>query len=185
MKVYTKTGDKGETSLFGGKRVPKNNKRIEAYGTCDELIAFLGRSRDELPKILNSDNQLLHQIQSEVFSISAHLANEDPDSKFLPELSQSLIEKIENRIDDIQKELPVLKNFIIPGGCAESSMLHIARTVCRRAERMVVSLEANEVPQLPHMIMVLNRTSDYLFVLSRMVTKVCGGEEDIWLPIKK
>lgn len=185
MNIYTKTGDQGETSLFGGSRVPKDNLRIEAYGTCDELIAFIGRCRDELPKVLDSDNILLHQIQSEIFSIGAHLANEDAESKHLPALSEELVEQIERRIDDIQKDLPELKNFIIPGGCSSASMVHIARTVCRRAERRIVTLDAQDVKQMPHMIKVLNRASDYLFVLARMVVKVSGAEEEKWNPFNR
>lgn len=185
MNIYTKTGDKGETSLFGGKRVPKNHERIEAYGTCDELNSFLGRVKDEIEQKCGIDFQLISEIQSCIFSIGAHLANEDTQSKFLPDLDNGLINSLEKRIDAIQNQLDPLKNFVLPGGCAEASMVHISRTVCRRAERKLIGFNEEVIPNLLFMIQVLNRTSDYLFVLARYVTKEYGGKEQKWIPANK
>lgn len=178
MKIYTKTGDQGTTSLLGGTRVLKSNIRIEAYGTVDELNAHLGLLKDyELATSLR--NSLL-RIQHELFDIGAYLACETNPEKFNLKLIGELhIQKLEMEIDQMEKELTPLKNFILPGGHPAVSQCHIARCVCRRAERNVIHLnEYQEVSGL--IIRYLNRLSDYLFVFARKLAKYFGIQEVIW-----
>lgn len=173
FKVYTKTGDKGETGLFGGKRLPKSHLRIESYGTVDELNSYIGLVKDYY------DLAVLKEIQDRLFSIGGMLAT-DPDKKMMElDLSDKDIKILETFIDQWEEELPALKNFILPGGHSTVSFCHIARCVCRRAERRVVALAMEEeVPAL--IVQYLNRLSDFLFVLSRKIGKDLGVSEVIW-----
>jgi cob(I)alamin adenosyltransferase len=172
MKIYTRTGDKGETSLFGGARVAKNDPRIEAYGTIDELSSHLGVARAawrEAPV----DAQL-HQAQLDLFEIGAHLAS--PGTSRFPGVDPAHIVELEAGIDAMESELTPLKTFILPGGTLAAAQLHVARTVCRRAERLVVALGSDEVG----VIIYLNRLSDYLFVAARFANKRLGVEDVPW-----
>jgi cob(I)alamin adenosyltransferase len=182
MKVYTKTGDKGETSLFGGQRVSKGDLRIHAYGTVDELNSYIGLLRD-----LCSDkirNTQLIRIQDRLFTLGALLATESETAKKrLPKISIEDIEFLEGAIDAMEQTLEPIKTFILPGGHPTVSYCHISRCVCRRAERLSVEL-AEEVEVEALVIQYLNRLSDYLFVLSRFLTKILDAKEIPWLPEK-
>ncbi len=180
MKIYTKKGDTGETSLIGGTRVAKYHIRVEAYGTVDELNVCIGLVADQQPD--SATLKILRQIQDRLFTIGASLAS-DPDTSnmIIPDLKESDIEILESEIDKMEKELTPLKNFILPGGHTTVSFCHLARVVCRRAERIVTSLaDANEVH--PLIIKYLNRLSDYLFVLARKFSHDLGAEEIEWKP---
>ena len=171
MKIYTRTGDRGETSLFGGARVPKNDARIEAYGTIDELNSHLGVVRVTWP-----DDQLLN-VQRDLFDIGAHLAS--PGTSRFAGVEASRIEQLERAIDTMEAELAPLKSFILPGGTGTAAQLHVARTVCRRAERLVVALHDND-PATQSSIAYLNRLSDYLFVAARFANKREGVDDVPW-----
>lgn len=177
MKIYTRKGDKGQTSLIGGNRVSKTHVRIEAYGTVDELNSVLGVIRDTAE--YSSVDQFLINIQNLLFTIGSELASA-PDSKMVvPMLEEHHIEELEKEMDRMNEHLPELKNFIIPGGDLASSHCHVARCVCRRAERRVVALaEETEVDE--KIIRYLNRLSDYLFTLARYFTHRHNGEETVW-----
>ena len=182
MKIYTKKGDSGTTSLLGGNRVPKHHLRIEAYGTVDELNSHIGMLRD-----LNDDpkvQDILLNVQDRLFTLGSHLALEKEDSKMkLPELFESDVKYLEDEIDSMEEELPEMRNFLLPGGHQLISSTHIARCVCRRAERSSVHLsEFHKVDEL--IIRYLNRLSDYLFVLSRKFTKDLDAKEIPWQPKK-
>lgn len=179
MKIYTKTGDKGETSLIGGVRVKKSNLRIEAYGTVDELNSWIGVIRN-INEVANP--QLFQKIQDILFTIGSHLASHPEKGRMkLPEILDSDIETLENDIDRMENELHPLKTFILPGSSLQNGYCHIARTVCRRAERCVVELSLSEnVEEI--IIRYLNRLSDHLFVLSRYVTLKQNGEDIPWQP---
>lgn len=181
FKIYTKTGDKGETGLFGGKRLPKYHLRIEAYGTVDELNAHLGLVRDSLGDEATRD--FLKEIQDRLFTIGANLASDPDKAMNTPDLLDSDIEALEQQMDQMDAHLPPLKNFILPGGHPSVSYCHIARTVCRRAERQVVALAANE-PVEEILLRYLNRLSDYFFVLSRKMAQDLGVEEVSWFARK-
>jgi cob(I)alamin adenosyltransferase len=177
MKIYTKTGDAGTTGLFGGKRLPKNHLRIEAYGTVDELNSYVGLVRD----VATNDEirDLLKSVQDRLFTIGSNLAS-DPDKNVItPDLNVADIEALEQAIDQMNEELPALRNFILPGGHTTVSFCHIARCVCRRAERLTVALHENE-PVEALILKYLNRLSDYLFVLARKLGKDLGSEEISW-----
>ncbi len=178
MKIYTKTGDKGTTSLLSGRRVNKNNIRIEAYGTIDELNSWIGVVRDKAPETYKAE---LITIQNELFTIGSHLAN-DPkkESSFsLPEINNDNVLRLESLMDEMNLKLPEMKNFVLPGGHETVSFTHLARCVCRRAERKIVDLMENQgVEEL--IIQYVNRLSDYLFVLSRALSKECLAEEIPW-----
>lgn len=180
MKIYTKTGDKGKTSLLGGTRVPKNNLRIETYGTVDELNSYLGLVSD-----LDSDAErknFIRNIQSRLFTIGSSLAAETERAKdFKPDLEENDVLLLENAIDKMNEELPPMTNFIIPGGHQLVSTTHIARTVCRRVERLVIKLSETEEVETA-VIIYLNRLSDYLFVLSRKQAFDLKVEEVPWKP---
>jgi len=178
FKIYTKAGDKGETALLGGTRVPKNHIRIEAYGTVDELNSWIGHIKDELPEI-----EELYDIQNYLFTIGSHLAmTPSKDVKMnLPSLDNNQISRLEKLIDKMDESLEPLKNFVLPGGDPTASKIHIARCVCRRAERMAVSLAYAENTD-EGIVTYLNRLSDYLFVLSRFVLAKNKGKEQIWTP---
>ena len=164
MKIYTKSGDAGATSLIGGTRVPKNHPRVEAYGSVDELIAHIGVVKVYLTNAATS--ALLQQIQETLMTVSAHLAN-DGSFKKLPPISEESIALLETSMDAMQEQLSPLSSFVIPGPPAAAAFGQVARTVCRRAERAVVALGADAVSQ--QVIIYLNRLSDFLFVLSRWV----------------
>ncbi|MBK8807723.1 MAG: cob(I)yrinic acid a,c-diamide adenosyltransferase [Bacteroidales bacterium] len=181
MKIYTKGGDKGTTSLFGGTRVPKYHIRLEAYGTVDELNAHIALLRDSV-----SDRELeeiLLQIQYRLMSVCASLANETVDKQNrIPEINEGDIVFLESQIDLIDSQLEPLKSFVIPGGHPVASICHIARTVCRRSERNIVKLsEEVEVSEL--IIKYINRLSDYLFILSRKLVKIIKKMKFLGFPI--
>jgi cob(I)alamin adenosyltransferase len=180
MKIYTKTGDSGMTSLLGGKRVSKGHIRIEAYGTVDELNAYLGLLRDQ--EINRSREVLLKDIQEKLFVIGASLATVPGKDKVKkPDVYPEDIRALETEIDVMESQLEPLTKFILPGGHQVVSFCHIARTVCRRAERCVANLqEVEEVKE--NVIQYLNRLSDYLFVLGRLIAKELNVEEVTWVP---
>jgi len=183
MKIYTKTGDQGMTSLLGGTRVLKSHIRIEAYGTVDELNAHLGFLKDfEISPVVK---ERLLRIQNELFDMGAYLACEDQPAKFnLRMIREVNIERLENEIDDMEETLSPLRNFILPGGHPAVSQCHISRCVCRRAERNVIHL--NEYQKVsPFVIRYLNRLSDYLFVLARKLASDLGIQEIIWTSREK
>lgn len=181
MKVYTKTGDAGETSLIGGKRVSKNDLRIDSYGTVDELNSWVGLVRDHEEIQKKSFNQLI-EIQDRLFTIGSLLATQPDGTKMkLPTLHESDIEFLEKSIDEMNETLPPMRHFVLPGGKKILSHCHIARCVCRRAERLAVGLnESSE--QYKIAMKYLNRLSDYLFVLSRKVATDLKIEEIQWKP---
>jgi cob(I)alamin adenosyltransferase len=190
MKIYTKTGDKGTTALFGGTRVPKHDLRIESYGTVDELNSYIGLIRDQ--NIDSETIESLIKIQNELFTLGAMLAT-PPEKEVLkngkqrlniPKITILSIEYLENEIDTMNLELPPMTNFILPGGNQTVSFCHIARCVCRRAERFATALNENEVLN-PDVLTYLNRLSDYLFVLARKLTKDLLAKEIAWIPEKE
>ncbi|WP_276391326.1 cob(I)yrinic acid a,c-diamide adenosyltransferase [Eudoraea chungangensis] len=190
MKIYTKTGDEGQTSLFGGTRVPKHHIRINAYGTVDELNSWLGLLRDQ--EMDAAHQQILISIQDKLFTLGAILAT-DPEKWTLkngkerldiPKISEKDITLLESQIDLMNTSLPPMTHFILPGGHTTVSYCHISRTICRRAERMATLLNENE-PFDPLVIKYLNRLSDYLFVLGRKLSQDLKAEEIKWIPEKK
>jgi len=189
MKVYTKTGDKGQTSLFGGTRVPKYNLRIEAYGTIDELNSYIGLIRDQ--KIDKNSFDTLVKIQNELFTLGSMLATPKDKEHLkngkerlnIPKLNEEDIAFLEKEMDKMDKELLPMTHFILPGGHPTVSYCHIARTVCRRAERITVNLsETEDINSIS--ISYLNRLSDYLFVLARKLSKDNQAIEVAWIPRK-
>ncbi len=179
MKIYTKTGDSGKTSLLGGTRVSKADLRIESYGSIDELNSWLGVIRDSAPR---SFQESIKRIQNILFSIGSQLAADPEKNKMkLPEVSEEEILWLESEMDLMNELLPELKNFILPGGDLLVSYTHVARCVCRRAERCSVRL-ADVAPVSEVILKYLNRLSDYLFVLSRRFSKVKNSEETAWKP---
>jgi cob(I)alamin adenosyltransferase len=180
IKIYTKTGDKGSTSLIGGTKVPKNDIRIETYGTVDELNSWIGLINDQLNHEELRDE--LKEIQDRLFTIGSSLATDaEKESKMkLPDLNNSDIEFLEKKIDAMTAALPLMKNFILPGGHVTVSSIHITRCVCRRAERLAVNMQQHELFVDEKVIQYLNRLSDYLFTLARFVTQKLGVEEIPW-----
>ena len=180
MKIYTKTGDQGQTSLIGGVRVSKHHIRIEAYGTVDELNCYIGLIRDQ--EIKNEYKDYLKEIQDRLFTIGSSLASDPEKSKMkIPDLHEEDITFLENQMDEMTATLPELRNFILPGGHTIVSYCHLARVVCRREERITVHL--SEVSYVDEMgIRYLNRLSDYLFTLSRKIASDLGVEEYKWIP---
>lgn len=179
MKIYTKTGDAGTTSLFGGKRVSKAELRVEAYGTVDELNAHMGLLRDQK---INQKNKFLVSIQDRLFVIGSLLATVPGNTKVkIPHLTEDDIVALEKEIDAMEKNLEPMKSFVLPGGHPSVSVGHVARTVCRRAERLVVALNNHE-PVDPLVVKYLNRLSDFLFVLARWMTKKLKVKETPWRP---
>lgn len=181
VKIYTRTGDTGDTALFGGGRVAKSNLRVAAYGDVDELNSFLGFARAAAP--VDFFDVLLESIQQDLFSIGGHLATPDPDKvrKALEkaQLSDTSIAQFESAIDAADAELPALKAFVLPAGCEKAVRLHLARAVCRRAERSVVALaRTGDVP--PLFLVYLNRLSDLLFTLSRLANHRDGVGDVTW-----
>jgi cob(I)alamin adenosyltransferase len=180
MKIYTKTGDQGTTSLFGGKRVSKADLRIDSYGTVDELNSFMGLVRDQ--EVNQKRKEILIRIQNTLFIIGSILATEPGNTKVkIPSLQEDDILFLENEIDSMDAILPPLRFFILPGGHPSVSYCHIARTVCRRAERLTMALHERENTD-SLAIKYLNRLSDYLFMLSRKMTNELGAEEIAWKP---
>lgn len=185
MRIYTKTGDKGETSLLGGKRVPKNDLRIETYGTVDELNSLLGVIR--AMRISKKLDSILRKIQEDIFVLGADLASpEEKKASVPPRIGENQIADLEKVIDELEPKLPPLRNFIFPGGTPPAAYLHLARAVCRRAERCAISLKRAE-PISPSIIVYLNRLSDLLFILARWVNREVGAGEAAWkqLPAKR
>ena len=180
MKIYTKTGDQGFTGLFGGKRVSKSDVRIDTYGTVDELNSWIGLLRDQ--EVNKSRADVLVEIQDRLFTAGSILATEPNNGKVnIPELHDTDIEFLEKEIDKMESELEPMKSFILPGGHQSVSFCHVARTVCRRAERLAVEL-LDEEHVNPIVIKYLNRLSDYLFVLSRKMGKELAIDEVPWKP---
>ena len=190
MKIYTKTGDKGTTALFGGTRVPKHHIRIDSYGTVDELNSHLGLIRDQEINQLYKD--VIIDIQDRLFTVGAILAT-DPEKAILksgkerlniPKISKEDISKLEQEMDSMNASLPQMTHFVLPGGHQTVSFCHIARCVCRRTERLASALNDLE-PFLPEALTYLNRLSDYLFVLARKLSYDLQAEEVKWIPKKE
>jgi len=182
FKIYTKTGDSGSTSLIGGTKVSKSELRIEAYGTIDELNSFIGLCRD---LIVNTNaRSILQEVQDRLFTIGSALAvDPDKDSKLkIPDLHESDVILLEGQIDTMNDFLPPMKNFVLPGGHVTVSNIHIARCVCRRAERLCVRLLETSRESHPLIIKYLNRLSDYLFVLGRFIGQELNAAEIAWKP---
>ena len=189
MKIYTKTGDAGTTALFGGTRVPKHHIRIESYGTVDELNSYIGLIRDQ--KIDARSTEILTHIQNKLFTVGAILAT-PPEKETLkngkerlniPKISEEEITLLEKEMDTMNDSLPPMTHFVLPGGHPTVSHCHIARCVCRRAERMATLLN-EETPVDPRVLKYLNRLSDYLFVLARKLSKDLNANEVKWIPEK-
>jgi len=189
MKIYTKTGDKGTTALFGGTRVPKYHIRIDSYGTVDELNSHIGLIRDQ--KIDARSKEILIHIQDRLFTLGSMLAT-DPEKAMLksgkerlniPKINEENIERLETEIDRMNDDLPPMTHFVLPGGHTTVSYCHIARCVCRRAERLATLLH-HEEPIDERVLIYLNRLSDYLFVLARKLTHDLQAEEVKWIPEK-
>ena len=181
MKIYTKTGDKGKTSLIGGTRVLKNHIRIETYGTVDELNSYIGLIRDQL--IDDDSKNSLIEIQDRLFTIGSSLASDPEKSTMkIPDLNEKDITFLEQEIDKMNETLPEMKSFILPGGHQAISTAHIARCVCRRAERWCVNLQEEDLFVEPMVIKYLNRLSDYLFVLARYIGHLNGVADSPWKP---
>lgn len=189
MKIYTKTGDKGETSLYGGTRVSKAAARVESYGTLDELNAFIGLAKAEISdeKVLNQ----LQKIQFDLFTVGSEAAT--PTDKLILAngknrldlmISEEEISELEHWMDDLDAELEPLQFFILPSGGKAAASVHVCRTVCRRAERAMVHLNETEEVR-PELIKYLNRLSDYLFILARYISKISGEKEEYWNPSER
>ncbi|MCE2845789.1 MAG: cob(I)yrinic acid a,c-diamide adenosyltransferase [Sphingobacteriales bacterium] len=180
MKIYTKTGDSGETSLIGGTRVPKHHLRIETYGTVDELNSWIGLLRDQ--DVDDHSITTLLEVQDRLFTIGSRLASDPDTSRMkLPELCEDDILHLESEMDRMETELPELKSFVLPGGHTIVSYCHVARCVCRRAERLVSQLKEVS-PVEDRILRYLNRLSDYLFMLSRHFAQTLNAPETPWTP---
>ena len=180
IKIYTKTGDLGKTSLIGGTKVPKNNLRIETYGTIDELNSYIGLTNDHLSD--EHSKTTLKEIQDRLFTIGSSLAC-DPEkapAMKIPDLKENDIVLLEKEIDAMNEILPGMRSFILPGGHVAVSTTHITRCICRRAERLCVDMQEHDLFVDPLVIKYLNRLSDYLFVLARYVGHLLGVEEIPW-----
>lgn len=181
-RIYTKTGDLGKTSLIGGTKVPKSHIRIETYGTVDELNSFIGLLNDQIKD--PGSNKILREIQDRLFTIGSSLAC-DPDKEtkmILPDLKETDITILENEIDRMSGQLQPMRSFILPGGSTAVSMAHVARCVCRRAERHCVNMMEQQMFIEPLVVKYLNRLSDHLFVLARFTAYLSGVEELEWKP---
>ncbi len=180
IKIYTKTGDLGKTSLIGGTKVPKNHNRIETYGTVDELNSWIGLTCDQLTH--DHSKMILKEIQDRLFTIGSSLAC-DPDKAPLmkiPDLKETDVVLLEKEIDTMNASLPPMKSFILPGGHVAVSTIHITRCICRRAERLCVNMQEHDLFVDPLVIKYLNRLSDYLFILARYVGKLLKVDEIPW-----
>ena len=173
MKIYTKTGDKGQTSLLGGTRVSKSHQKLEAYGTVDELNSQIGM----IASVSQDHSDFLKNIQHKLFNIGSILATEKEVNYKLPSIGEQDINRLEDEIDRMNEALPALKNFVLPGGSVANAQAHIARCVCRRAERRVVALDNQNYDII---IQYLNRLSDYLFVLGRDLLRLDNKDEVVW-----
>lgn len=190
MKIYTKTGDKGETSLYGGTRVPKYHLRIDTYGTVDELNSYIGLLRSYLTD--NHTSEILLKVQNDLFTMGATLATPPEKEKLksgkdrlsITKISEKEITLLEQEIDTMETTLPQMTHFVLPGGHPTVSFCHVARSVCRRAERLIVQLHHNE-PIDDYILTYFNRLSDYLFVLARKLTFDNNVEEIPWIPPKR
>lgn len=180
MKIYTKTGDKGNTSLIGGTKVPKNDIRIDTYGTVDELNSWVGLIHDQLNDDIYTEE--LREIQDRLFTIGSALATDaEKDIKMrLPDLMETDIEFLEKKIDVMTDQLPPMKSFILPGGHVAVSSIHVTRCVCRRAERLAVSMQQHQLFIDEKIIRYLNRLSDYFFTLARYAAHRLGVQEIPW-----
>ncbi|MCH8548165.1 MAG: cob(I)yrinic acid a,c-diamide adenosyltransferase [Balneolaceae bacterium] len=182
MKIYTKKGDKGTTSLFGGASIDKSSSRIEAYGTVDELNTIIGMVISA--GTTKEGKEILNEIQKELFVLGADLATLPDKNAKIERIGKTDIERLEQRIDQLDSELPPLTSFILPGGTQAGSALHMARTVCRRAERRTVALKHQD-PISNECVIYLNRLSDLLFVMARYENQKAGVTETPWMPRKK
>lgn len=182
-KVYTRTGDQGETSLVGGVRIKKSHIRLEAYGTVDELSAHLGMLAS---MIENDEHDFIIRIQNNLFSVCTHLATDQSQTPLYPSahLAEGEIASLEERIDNLMKQLPERQGFVLPGGVPAACQAHICRTVCRRAERRIAAL-AEEAQIAPEMQQYINRLSDYLFVLAKIINFNQGKSEIVWQNVCK
>ena len=183
MKIYTKGGDKGQTSLIGGERVSKTDMRVEAYGTVDELMAFTALLADKLmgDERFNIIENQLRRIESQLMTISALLAVGKGGEDKVADLKAEATEELEAWIDQMQEQLPAITKFTIPGGDERISLCHICRTVCRRAER--AALRAAELSEINNSATIyLNRLSDYFYLLGRSITALTNSEEILWIP---
>jgi len=182
-RIYTRTGDDGTTSLFGGERVGKGNPRIDAYGTVDETNSVVGLARAHLDGEPGADrlDPVLGDIQEELFVLGADLATPVDAKPMVPRVQEKHVERLEERIDDFDADLKPLKKFVMPGGSPAGASLHSARTVCRRAERLAVQA-GTSAPINDEAVIYLNRLSDLLFVLARWANKQAGMREDTWTP---
>ncbi len=189
-KIYTRTGDKGKTSLIGGARVSKSDLRLETYGTIDELNSVIGVVIAAMARPLHARNysDYLARIQSDLFDIGSHLACEDANLRQnLPLIHEEHVEDLERKMDELSSSLPALKNFILPGGSLAAAHAHVARTVCRRAERLCVHLSETVTGTgsvEPLIIRYLNRLSDFLFILARALNWNAKEDEVLWTPRK-
>lgn len=182
FKIYTKTGDKGKTALIGGTKVAKSHIRIETYGTIDELNSYIGLVNDHITD--ETANTLLKEIQDRLFTIGSSLAC-DPEKELkmsIPDLHATDITLLETSMDKMNGELPEMRSFILPGGHVAVSTCHIARCVCRRAERLCVGMQEEGLPVEPLILQYINRLSDYLFVLARWIGHKLGVPEITWKP---
>lgn len=182
MKIYTKTGDSGSTSLYGGQRVDKDHLRIEAFGNADELNAHLGVARAAMATAdadYQEMDQLLYTMQNQLFDLGAELATPEPAAKGTSLLATAAIESLEHAIDRWETDLPPLQQFVLPGGTSSAAALHTARCVCRRCERSLVTL-AREDPVRPELVVYLNRLGDLLFVLARAANHQAGRADVPW-----
>ena len=178
MNIYTKTGDRGETSLVGGKRVSKCCQRLESYGTLDELNAHIGLLAAEAEG-MSQPSDFIHEVQSNLFTCGAYLASEDGRCECV---GADAVSALEEEIDRIEATLPPLKSFILPGGCKAAAEAHVCRTVCRRMEREVLRLKDECVDVDSTLLCYFNRLSDYFFVLARALNREAGKEERAWQP---
>lgn len=187
MKIYTRTGDRGETGLFGGRRVPKDDIRVDAYGVVDELNAVLGLCISRLEEDRETDiSERLRTVQADLFTLGSHLATPAPEdggrhNDHVPPLPAERIAEMEGWIDEVEAETPPLRNFILPGGTEAAARLHLARTVCRRAERRLVTLMRSATIE-PEVGIYLNRLSDLLFTLARCANHRAGTVDVPWAP---
>jgi cob(I)alamin adenosyltransferase len=182
LKIYTKTGDLGKTTLIGGTKVPKSHLRIESYGTVDELNSYIGLLSDHLTH--QHSKTILKEVQDRLFTIGSSLAC-DPDKEPLmkiPDLKEKDIVRLEKEIDKMNEALPVMKSFILPGGHVAVSTAHVARCICRRTERICVNMQVQDLFVEPLVIKYLNRLSDYLFVLARYIGHLLKVDELPWKP---
>ena len=179
-KVYTRRGDKGQTSLVGGKRVSKSSVRLESYGTVDELSANIGMLIAQLPD--GHEREMLFRIQNNLFNVCTNLATDQEDTPLYPSahLPEGETELLEHEVDQIMKELPEPQGFILPGGTREAAQAHICRTICRRAERRIVALSEESIVS-PEVHEYINRLSDYFFVFAKKLNFLAGKSEKIWI----